>query len=257
MNCSPFRWSLGCSFGMILCGWTLLLPTASAFGWHCKQHGRCGAAVQQKIEAAKSYASAARLVAVQSDIDEAETAPSAPVGKAELSVGPFDELRYPADRPAWIDAGPELDEKIHRWPVSSPPSSTAELSRRALAIQLRAAAETYLETLFDSPEAPQVIPLEDDWIAERQADDHYYEGEVYSGGEVLYEAAAELRFTAKDRRWLQAQWDSHLVSRRMVGLGAATAGGTVLLLMATAGLSLVARRLERRAGAGQAATTAV
>lgn len=163
----------------------------------------------------------------------------------ELSVALGEELRYPADRPTWIDAGPELDGQVHCWPVNSPPSSSAELSRRALTVQLRAAAETYLETLFDSPDAPDVIPLADDWIAERIADSRSYEGEVYSGDEVLYEAAAELRFTTADRRWLQAQWDAHRVSQRMISLGAMTAGGTVLLLMATAGLSIIARRVER------------
>jgi len=214
---------------MIVCCCALSLPAATALS------GDCQAAKGDRVAPPES---ASHLVTVN---DAAEAEP--PV---ELSVGPADELRYPDDRPAWIDAGPELDGKVHRWPVSSPLSSTAELSRQALLVQLRAAAETYVETLFDSPEAPAVIPLEDHWIAERIADNGRYEGEVHSGDEVLYEAAAELRFTVEDRRWLQELWDAHRVGQRMVALGAMTAGGTALLLMATAGLSILARRSERR-----------
>jgi hypothetical protein len=164
----------------------------------------------------------------------------------ELSVAPAGELQYPEDRPAWIDASPALGGKVHRWPVTSSPSSTAELSRRALEVQLRAAAETYLETLLDDPEAPQVVALSDDWITARLNPDRSYEGTVQSGDEVLFEAAAELRFEPADRAWIQSQWNSHRVRQRMIGLGVISVGGTFLLLLSVAGLSLVARRAEQR-----------
>ncbi len=222
------------SMWLIVCSCSLCLPVATALAGDCKPANKSA-----KRDRAAQQEPASSQILVNLVAAEADAVPGV------LSVGPADELRYPDDRPAWIDAGPELDGQVHRWPVSSPLSSTAELSRRALTVQLRAAAETYVETLFDSPDAPAVIPLQDRWIADRLADDRSYEGEVLAGDEVLYEAAAELRFTAKDRAWLQTQWDSHRVSQRMVGLGAMTAGGTVLLLMATAGLSVIARRVER------------
>lgn len=163
-----------------------------------------------------------------------------------LSVAPGDELRYAEDRPGWIDEGPRLSGNDHRWPVSSTPSVSVELAQRSLEVQLRAAAEMYIETLLESPEAPAVVSLQDDWISARLEPGRRYDGEVYRGDEVLYEAAAELVFDETSRGEIQARWDAHQVHRRIVGLGAMSFGGTMLLLMTTAGLSILTRRAERR-----------
>lgn len=186
------------------------------------------------------------MLAVVMHQDSAAAAAQEQASSGSLSVAPGDELRYPEQRPAWIDEGPRLGGPLHRWPVNSSPSSTVELASQSLEVQLRAVAEMYVETLLDSPDAPAVVSLHDDWISARLSPDHQYEGEVYRGEEVLYEAAAELQFDEQSRREIQGRWDAHQVQRRIVGLGAMTLGGTMLLLMTSAGLSILTRRAERR-----------
>ncbi len=198
---------------------------------------------------AKNEVSSDRLTADKTvSMLSESSASSGEISSGSLSVAPAGELRYPEDRPLWIDAGPVLTGKVHRWPVSSSPSSTVDLSHRSLEVQLRAAAETYIETLLDSPEAPAVVELRDDWIQARLVPDRRYSGEIYVGDEVLYEAAAELWFDSESRAEIASRWTSHQVRQRMIGLGAMTVGGTMLLLIATAGLSIIARRAERVRG---------
>lgn len=180
----------------------------------------------------------------------ADAAAEIPLSSTErsgsLSVAPSGQWRYPDDRPSWIDAAPTLSGEVHRWPVNASPSSTVEISRHALDVQLRAAAETYVEMLLDSAEAPAVIALQDAWIRARLAPARSYEGSVHAGDETLYEAAAELHFDAASRDEIRRLWQSHQVRHRMISLGAITFGGTLALLMLTATLSIVAHRAERR-----------
>jgi len=130
--------------------------------------------------------------------------------------------------------------------VVSTPSSTAELSRQALSAQLRAAAETYVETILGDPAAASVVKLDDAWIESHLSADHQYDGEVFAGDEVMYESAAQLLFEPADRQSIQTQWKSHQVGERLVNLSILTFLGGTILFLTTAGMSIVARRAERR-----------
>jgi hypothetical protein len=166
-----------------------------------------------------------------------------------LSVAPQSSslaITFPPDRPSWVDQSPDLNADLHRWPVVSTPASTAELSRQALSAQLRAAAETYMETILGETAAASVITLDDAWIESHLSADHQYQGEVFAGDEVMYESAAQLLFEPADRQWIQTRWNSHQAAGRLVNLAILTFLGGTILFVATAGLSIVARRAERR-----------
>jgi hypothetical protein len=170
-------------------------------------------------------------------------------GSRALSVAPqsgIGKVTYPPERPAWVDALPNLAEDVHRWPVVSTPASTAELSRKALDAQLRAAAETYIETLLGDADSPAAIALEPAWIESRVSVDRQYEGHVYAGDETMYESAAELLFEPADRQWIESRWKSHQVGHRLVGLALLTFLSGAILFVMTAGMSMVARRAEQR-----------
>ncbi len=165
-----------------------------------------------------------------------------------LSVAPSSatSFTYPPNRPSWVDQSPDMSTDLHRWSVVSTPSSTAELSRQALSAQLRAAAETYVETILGDPAAASVVKLDDAWIESHLSADHQYDGEVFAGDEVMYESAAQLLFEPADRQSIQTQWKSHQVGERLVNLSILTFLGGTILFLTTAGMSIVARRAERR-----------
>ena len=172
--------------------------------------------------------------------------------RGELSVAPAAQIRYPDDYPEWADADPQLQGDPHRWPVTTTPASSPQLSRQALDAQLRAAAETYLETWLDDPRASDVIPLDDQWLQQRVNPERQYEGELLVGGETMYLSAAELVFDVDLRRQLETAWTSQQVAQRLWATAVLVVLSAIGLLMATAMLSVVARRAERRTG--QAAT---
>ena len=166
-----------------------------------------------------------------------------------LSVAPQASsaaFTFPPDRPSWVDQSPDMNADLHRWPVVSTPASTAELSRLALAAQLRAAAETYVETIVGETDAASIIPLDDAWIESHLSADHQYEGEVFAGDEVMYESAAQLLFEPADRQRIETRWNSHQVAGRLVNVAILTFLGGTILFVTTAGMSIVARRAERR-----------
>ncbi|HBJ37498.1 MAG TPA: hypothetical protein DDZ51_22635 [Planctomycetaceae bacterium] len=165
-----------------------------------------------------------------------------------LSVAPSIAVAftYPPNRPSWVDHQPDMSGDLHRWPVVSTPASTAELSRQGLAAQLRAAAETYVETILGEANAASVITIDDDWIESHLSADLQYEGEVFAGDEVMYESATQLLFEPTDRQSIQTRWKSHQVGERLVGLAIVAFIGGALLFVTTAGMSVVVRRAERR-----------
>lgn len=170
------------------------------------------------------------------------------VASKPLSVAPSSaaSFTYPPDRPSWVDQSPDMSTDLHRWPVVSTPASTAELSRQALSAQLRAAAETYVETILGESAATSVIKLDDAWIEGHLSADHQYEGEVFAGDGVMYESATQLLFEPADRQSFQTQWKSHQVGERLTGLAILTFLGGTFLFVTTAGMSIVVRRAERR-----------
>jgi hypothetical protein len=152
----------------------------------------------------------------------------------------------PAMRPDWVDAPPVMTGDVHRWAVVSTPASSAELSRKGLDAQLRAVAETYIETLVDDPDAISVISIDDAWIGTHVSVDRQYEGKVLVDGEEMYESAAELLFEPADREWILSKWKSHLVGQRLVGAGILVAIIGTFLFAATAMVSMIVRRAEQR-----------
>lgn len=175
--------------------------------------------------------------------EDASDQPSKP-----LSVAPGDPslVTFPDDRPDWLGHSPDLSADVHRWPVVTTPMSTPQLSREALTAQLRAAAETYIETVLGDAESASMILLEDAWIESHLSADRQYEGKVFAGQDIMYESAAELIFEPSDRQWIQSQWKSLQVGERLVRITILAVFGGMLLFFTTAGMSLVARRAERR-----------
>lgn len=180
--------------------------------------------------------------------DDSIESDSSEVKAKPLSVAPTNarSLTYPPTRPSWVDQSPDMSADLHRWPVVSTPSSTAELSRQALSAQLRGAAETYVETILGETDIASIVTIDDAWIESHLSADHQYEGEVFAGDEVMYESAAQLLFEPADRKWLMNRWQSHQVSERLVNLAILAFLGGTLLFVTTAGMSMVARRAERR-----------
>lgn len=156
----------------------------------------------------------------------------------------------PATRPDWVDAPPVMTGDVHRWAVVSTPASTAERSRQALDAQLRAVAETYIETLLNEPDAISVISIDDAWIRDHVSADRQYEGKVSVDGEEMYESAAELLFEPADREWIDSQWKSHLIGQRLVAAGILIAIIGMFLFVVTAVVSMIVRRAEQRVTQG-------
>jgi len=244
------------------------LVILASFGTGCMVASVAAAAEVSLTVAIKSSAEEQQPTEGQSTQSSSETSATATTTEAEitsdagldseaipnesaskpLSVAPINpgSLTYPPSRPSWVDQSPDMSADLHRWPVVSTPSSTAELSRQALSAQLRAAAETYVETILDETDASSIITLDDAWIESHLSADHQYEGEVFAGDEVMYESAAQLLFEPADRTWLLSRWQSHQVGERLVNLAILTFLGGTLLFVTTAGMSMVARRAERR-----------
>jgi hypothetical protein len=156
----------------------------------------------------------------------------------------------PVTRPDWVDAPPVLTGDVHRWAVVSTPASTAELSRRGLDAQLRAVAETYIETHLNDPDAISVISIDDAWVRDHVSADRQYEGKVSVDGEEMYESAAELLFEPADRQWIDSQWKAHLIGQRLAVAGILIVIIGMFLFAVTAVVSMIVRRAEQRVTQG-------
>lgn len=165
---------------------------------------------------------------------------------AALEVTFEGQAVYPDDRPAWLDDQPTTSDSLDTWTVVTPPLSTPELCGEALRVQLRAAAETYLETLLDDPQIASQLHLDDDWIAERISAEHRYRGSVGGGLQPRHEAAAQLHFLPEDRQWLLRQATELEQRKRLRQLAVVTTAGGCGLFGFTAALSLWRRRVELR-----------
>jgi hypothetical protein len=165
---------------------------------------------------------------------------------AELSVAPSTHREFPTDRPAWVDAEPTLETTPHRWPVVSTPCRSEALAEESLKVNLRAAVETYIETITGSVESAPIIALDDQWIQDRRDASKQYRGTIKEGDETLYEAATVLVFDAEDEQMIRNRWQQNLVSHRLGALGVMGAGLITLLVGTAAGLSMVTRRAEQR-----------
>lgn len=148
--------------------------------------------------------------------------------------------------PAWLEEAPTLEGDVHRWPVRSQPASTPEMSRQLLQVQSRAAVETYLEQLLDSPDAAASLSPDDAWIAEHLDPERVWHGEVRRGEEVLYESAGVLLFDEQDRAGLREQWRAHLVDGRLKRVALLAVPAVLLVIVLLSAASQWAYRVEQR-----------
>lgn len=148
--------------------------------------------------------------------------------------------------PTWLEDTPTLEGDVHRWPVRSQPASTPEMSRQLLQVQSRAAVETYLEQLLDSPDAAASLSPDDAWIAEHLDPARVWHGEVRQGEEVLYESAGVLLFDEQDRAGLREQWRAHLVDGRLRRVALLAVPTVLLVIVLLSVASQWAYRVEQR-----------
>ncbi len=66
---------------------------------------------------------------------------------SELSVAPLTHTVYAESRPSWIDQAPTREDEDDLLPVSSVPCRDEKLCDEALQVAMRAATETYAESL--------------------------------------------------------------------------------------------------------------
>jgi hypothetical protein len=163
-----------------------------------------------------------------------------------LSVPPLDHAEYPEERPEWIDQTPDLDAEVVIWPVKSLLQPTPRAAEESLQLQVRGAVAAYAEHVLGEQraEAMDFLPGFDGNLDELPAED-YYAGTATVGEEMVYEAAARLRFDEEHRQRLRTAWKEHEVATRLWTLGVAGGGGLCLLL---AGTGLTRRFARRHAG---------
>jgi hypothetical protein len=178
--------------------------------------------------------------------DQADKPDKAKSSAVELSVAPSDYREYPKDRPSWIDAPPSLTGIPHRWSVASAPCRTEQLAEESLAVNLRAAVETYVENITGEADAEMFVKLDDAWIQQHRDKSKQYQGTIKEGDETLFEVATVLVFGPEDQDYIRHLWHQHQVSQRLAALGILSTGVVAALVSSAAGLSIVTRRAERR-----------
>ncbi len=187
-----------------------------------------------------------------------------PVAVIPLSVGPSEAVRYPDDRPTWLDEIPGAigtetrrsrsssdpastrDGRIDHWPVVTEPCETAQAAADSLAAQCRGSVRAYVEQMHPDFTDFDALEIRDDWIDEAVVTKRY-SGTVENGaGEVLHEAAAMLSFDPSARDVLRSQVKAPIVAERLVGLGVATLGLLVSLVAGTVVFGAISRRVAGR-----------
>jgi hypothetical protein len=139
----------------------------------------------------------------------------------DLSLEPLDKYVYPANRPEWISRTPELDGKVHRWPVFSVPSISPEQAHEDLIIQAQAAVRQYVRSQW-GPEYESAV--DDLQLTEKFLNDHlvdsslHYQGTVETEERTWHEEAFELKFTPDFKKVVEKQRVSAIVTERMRGL---------------------------------------
>ncbi len=169
-----------------------------------------------------------------------------PKKESNLSVAPLTHTEYAESRPSWIDQAPTRDDDDDLLSVSSVPCRDEKLCDEALKVAMRAATETYAESLTGNDQTESWLRLDDQWINERRDSKKQYHGPVTIGNETFYESATVLRFDEEDRQEILKQWEQLQVSQRLVGLGIVGTLAVAALIGSTALLSIIVRRAELR-----------
>jgi len=167
-------------------------------------------------------------------------------GTTELSVAPSSHREFPEERPSWVDEAPSVTGEVHRWPVTSSRCSAESLCDEGLKVSMRAAVETYVETITGDETSSKVVTLTDDWIENRRDKSKQYLGTVKLGDELMYEAATVLVFDADDQKMIKRLWRQNQVSQRLAVLGILSGGVVSVFVGIAATLSMVTRRAEQR-----------
>ncbi len=184
-----------------------------------------------------SWVSVATTLAASDDVAK----PATP-----LSVPPSSHQEYPSQRPEWVANTPDLSGAVHVWPVTSTPCSTEALCNDSLRVQLRAALETYVETLTGDEESSGVVQIDDDWIDAHRDPTKHYLGTIKRGDEELFESATVLRFDKADQQMIKSQWHRQQVGQRIAIVSVLGASTVAMLVGLAAALSVVTRRAEQR-----------
>ncbi len=172
--------------------------------------------------------------------------PETSTGTTELSVAPSSHREFPEERPSWVDEAPSMTGDIHRWPVTSSPCSAESLCGEGLKVSMRAAVETYVESITGDETSSNVVTLTDEWIENRRDKSKQYLGTVKNGDEVMYEAATVLIFDTDDQKLIKRLWRQSQVSQRLAVLGILSGGVVSVFVGIAATLSIVTRRAEQR-----------
>jgi hypothetical protein len=169
-------------------------------------------------------------------------------GPVELRVAPMDQIRYPDDRPEWLDDQPDLEGKTHRWVALATPCDTPEASEESLELMKAIAIELYAHALLGPLLEETGFRVDDQWIDRHREDlvAKRYSGELLQGDMTQYESAALLEFTPEIQGELRQQWKNQELTRRLGVLGFLGFVSTVLLGGTTAALGVISRRVERR-----------
>ncbi len=182
---------------------------------------------------------------------QAEASGDQPTGSTEpreLSVPPLETTIYPADRPSWISSQPELEGKVHRWPVYSVPSLNADAAREGLREQARATVKSYIVNYM--PEVPSEMVsdelITDELVSKLYDPDRYYEGQMTKADGDWYEAATELVFEPSFRDDVMRLTQRSLVSKRIALLGLGTGAAMVSLASLSTMLRLFGGRSSEK-----------
>ncbi|MBP90883.1 MAG: hypothetical protein CMJ64_29925 [Planctomycetaceae bacterium] len=93
------------------------------------------------------------------DTDEASAAGESTTDAAsdDLVIGVVTDVKYPEDRPEWVETRPNLEGKVHRLPVDSGLHSRGELAERFLLEQLEAKIAEYIDDHVGKDYASKLI----------------------------------------------------------------------------------------------------
>jgi hypothetical protein len=182
-----------------------------------------------------------------------DTAPLQPPGSAEelspkpLSVAPLDQIQYPEDRPAWIDAENDLRGQTHRWVVTTSPCETRAQAAGELERVLPVAVQLYAERLVRDSEGCRDVELGDAAQLARDAIARRYDGTVEQGDVTLYESAAELEFPRGVQAEIRRRCLNAEVRGRLGALGLFVGGGLACLILGSVMVNGCCRHADRRA----------
>lgn len=166
----------------------------------------------------------------------------------DLSVAPLQQTVFPDDRPAWIEADPDLTGQVHRWPVVSLPALTEEASQHSLEVQSLVAVEAYLEQYLAGYSVNRHGALFDQEYVQRHLldGDQHYHGRVTTSSGPMHEHAVQLRFDPDFRREAEARFQNIELEARLVMLAVLGGGSLVVLLGVSTLLKMVARVRRHR-----------